>query len=126
MAIETATTSGTTTVSRDNVRQFRGIIDSVIFCQVTFEEDSIAAGLASAAVYTGVTGAAQGDFVLVSAVSDLGDDISFTAQVTAADEVTVIAQDQTEAANVSAATVGNLNLLIFRVDQNKFANASAY
>ena len=65
MAIETATTSGTTTVSRDLARQFRGIFSSVIFAQVTFEEDSIAAGLASAAVYTGVTGARQGDFVMI-------------------------------------------------------------
>ena len=125
MAIETATTSGTTTVSRDLSRQFRGIFSSVIFAQVTFEEDSIAAGLASAAVYTGVTGARQGDFVFASAVSDLGDDISFTAQVTADDEVTVIAQDQTEATNTSAATVGNLNLVILRIDPDVFATAAA-
>ena len=125
MAIETATTSGTTTVSSDNARQFGSVFSSVIVAQVTFEEDSIAAGLASAAVYTGVTGARQGDFVMVSAISDLGDDISFTAQVTADDEVTVIAQDQTEAANVSAATVGNLNLVIFRVDPNLFSAASS-
>ena len=126
MAIETATTSGTTAVSSDLSRQFRGIFTSVIFAQVTFEEDSIAAGAASAAVYTGVTGARQGDFVLVAPVSDLGDDISFTAQVTADDEVTVIAQDQTAATNTSAATVGNLNLVILRVDQTSFAAASAH
>ncbi len=126
MAIETATTSGTTTVSRDNAKQFRSIFKAVITAQVTFEEDSIAAGLASAAVYTGVTGARVGDFVLVSALSDLGDDISFTAQVTADDEVTVIAQDQTAATNTSAATVGNLNLLVLRVDPAVFSNAAAF
>ncbi len=126
MAIETATTSGTTRVSSDNARQFRAIFKAVIMCQVTFEEDSIAAGLASAAVYTGVTGARVGDFVLVSPLSDLGDDISFTAQVTADDEVTVIAQDQTEATNTSAATVGNLNLLVLRVDANVFAAADSF
>ncbi len=124
MAIETATTSGTTAVSKDAARQFGSVFKTVIVCQVTFEEDSIAAGLASAAVYTGVTGARQGDFVLVSALSDLGDDISFTAQVTADDEVTVIAQDQTEAANISAATVGNLNLLVLRVDPALFSGAA--
>lgn len=125
MAIETATTSGTTTVSRDDSRQFRGLVNSVIFAQVSFEEDSIAAGASSAAVYTGVTGARQGDFVLVSAVSDLGDDISFSGQVTADDEVTVIATDCSAATNTSAATVGNLNLIVLRVDQVVFANASA-
>ena len=125
MAIETATTSGTTTVSRDLARQFRGVFSSVIVAQVTFEEDSIAAGAASAAVYTGVTGARQGDFVLVSPLSDLGDDISFTAQVTASDEVTVIAQDQTAATNTSAATVGNLNLVILRVEPLLFSAAAA-
>jgi hypothetical protein len=125
MAIETATTSATTAVSKDNARQFQAIFTSVIMAQVSFEEDSIAAGLASAAVYTGVTGARVGDFVLVAPVSDLGDDISFTAQVTGNDEVTVIAQDQTEAANISAATVGNLNLLVLRVDQGVFTAAAS-
>lgn len=124
MAIEVATTSGTTAVSSDVARQFGAVFKTVIVAQVTFEEDSIAAGLASAAVYTGVTGARQGDFVLVSPLSDLGDDISFTAQVTADDEVTVIAQDQTAATNTSAATVGNLNLLVLRVDPALFSGAA--
>ena len=126
MAIETADTSGTTSVSSDNPRQFRDVFKTVIFCQVTFEEDSIGAGAASAAVYTGVTGARQGDFVLVAPVSDLGDDISFTAQVTANDEVTVIAQDQTAAPNTSAATVGNLNLVVLRVEATSFSAAGAF
>jgi len=126
MAIETATTSGTTRVSSDNARQFRSIFKAVVMCQVTFEEDSIAAGASSAAVYTGVTGARQGDFVLVSALSDLGDDIIFTAQVTADDEVTVIATDASAATNTSAATVGNLNLLVLRVDAGVFSAAGSY
>ena len=125
MAIETATTSGTTGVSKDNARQFQAVFTSVIIAQVTFEEDSIAANKASAAVYTGVTGARQGDFVLVAAVSDLGDDIAFSAQVTADDEVTVIAYDGSGGANTSAATVGNLNLLVLRVDQGVFGAAAS-
>jgi len=126
MAIETATTATTTGASSDNARQFGAVFKAVIAARVAFEEDSIAAGAASAAVYTGITGARQGDFVLVSAVSDLGDDISFTAQVTANDEVTVIAQDQTAATNTSAATVGNLNILVLRIDDNLFLNAASY
>lgn len=126
MAIETATTSGTTSVSRDDAVQFQGLFKSVVWARVTFEEDSIAAGASSAAVYTGMTGARQGDFVLVSAISDLGDDIIFTAQVTANDEVTVIATDASAATNTSAATVGNLNLVVLRVDDSKWTNASSY
>ena len=126
MAIDTATTSGTTKVSSDNARQFQAIFKAVVVCRVTFEEDSLGAGLATAAVYTEVTGARVGDFVLVAPLSDLGDDISFTAQVTANDEVTVIAQDQTAATNTSAATVGNLNLCVLRVDPGLFAAASSF
>lgn len=37
MAIETATTSGTTSVSRDDARQFGALFTTVIVCQVTFE-----------------------------------------------------------------------------------------
>ena len=125
MAIETATTSGTTSVSKDNARQFQAIFTSVIMARVTFEEDSIAANKASAAVYTGITGARVGDFVLVSVISDLGDDIAFSAQVTDSDEVTVIAYDASGGANTSAATVGNLNLLVLRVNQDVFLAASS-
>ena len=125
MAIETATTSGTTSVSKDDARQFRAVFETVIIAQVTFEEDSIAANKASAAVYTDVTGARQGDFVLVAAISDLGDDIAFTAQVTADDEVTVIAYDGSGGANISAATVGNLNLVVLRINPGVFVNAAA-
>ena len=125
MAIESATTATVTELSTDNSKQFQAIFKSVIFARVAFEEDSIAANKASAAVYTGVTGARQGDFVLVAAVSDLGDDIAFSAQVTADDEVTVIAYDGSGGANTSAATVGNLNLLVLRVDQGVFGAAAS-
>ena len=125
MAIESATTATVTGQSASNSKQFRALFNRVIAVRVAFEEDSIAAGLASAAVYT-VNGAEQGEFVLVSAISDLGDDISFSGQVTAANEVTVIAQDASEATNTSAATVGNLNILVLGVDAALFGNASSF
>ena len=124
MAIETATTATVTALSASQARQFQGLFSRVIFARVAFEEDSIAAGASSAAVYTGFTGAEQGDFVLVSAVSDLGDDIIFTGQVTAADEVTVVATDASAATNVSAATVGALNIVVLGVDNNMFVGAA--
>lgn len=125
MAITTADTAGTTGVSNDVARQFGAVFRTVLIARVTWEDDTVAAGLAASGVYTGITGARQGDFVLVAPVSDLGDDLSFTAQVTADDEVTVIVQDQTAATNTSAATVGNLNLLILRVDPALFSAAAA-
>ena len=92
MAIESATTATKTGQTSASARQFGAVFTRVIAVRVAFEEDSIAAGLASAAVYT-VNGAEQGDFVLVAAISDLGDDITFTGQVTDANQVTVVAQD---------------------------------
>lgn len=125
MAIETATTAAVTGTSSDNARQFGAVFTSIIAVRVTFEEDSIDDTSASAAVYT-VTGAAQGDFVLVSAVSSLGDDMQFTGQVTDANQVTVVVYNGAGAANTAAATVGNLNIIVLRVDPNLFLNAAAY
>lgn len=120
MAIESATTA-TLTRSKKQSLQFQGLFDYVIPAKVVFEEDSIAAGASSAAVYT-VPGCKQGDFVLVGVEADLGDDIIFTAQCTATDEVTVIATDGSAATNISAATAVNVNLLILGVD-NAYFNA---
>ena len=125
MAITTADTAAVTTISSDNPRQFGDIFESVIFAELTWEDDTVAAGLAASGTYTGITGARQGDFVMVAPVSDLGDDLSFTAQVTADDEVTIIVQDQTAATNTSAATVGNINLVVLRINAGKFAAAGA-
>lgn len=125
MAIESATTAAVTGASSANARQFQALFSRVIPVRVTFEEDSIASGQSSAAVYT-VPGAVVGDFVVVAALSDLGDDIIFTAQVTAANEVTVIATDGSGATNTSAATVGNLNLLVLGVDAGIWNNAASY
>lgn len=123
MAIESATTATVTAASAANARNLRSLFDRVLFARVAFEEDSIAAGASSAAVYT-LVGVQQGDFVLVSAVSDLGDDIIFTGQATAADEVTVVATDASAATNVSAATVGNLNIVVLGVSDNAFVGAA--
>lgn len=125
MAIESATTATKTGQTASNAKQFTAVFNRIIAVRVAFEEDSIAAGASSAAVYT-VNGAALGDFVLVSAISDLGDDISFSGQVTAANEVTVIATDCSAATNTSAATVGNLNVLVLGVDNDLFTNAASY
>ena len=125
MAIETATTAAVSKLSTSSSRQFRSVIERVIVAKVTFEEDSIAAGASSAAVYT-ITGAALGDFVLVNPMTDLGDDIIFTASVTAANEVTVIATDASAATNTSAATVGNLNIMVLGVDADVFAHADSF
>ena len=125
MAFESATSATKTGQTASNAKQFNGLFNRLIAVRVAFEEDSIAAGASSAAVYT-VNGAALGDFVLVSAISDLGDDIIFTAQVTAANEVTVIATDASAATNTSAATVGNLNILVLGVDADLFNNAASY
>lgn len=123
MAITTADTAAVTGSGSANAKQFQAIFNRVIISRVTWEDDTVAAGLACAGVYTGITGARQGDFVLVAPISDLGDDLSFSAQVTADDEVTVIVQDQTAATNTSAATVGNLNLIVLGVDAALFNNA---
>jgi hypothetical protein len=125
MAIETATTSTEVGVASANARQFRGLFDYVIPAKVNFEEDSIAAGASSAAVYT-VLGAQLGDFVLVAANSDLGDDLIFTAQVTDANEVTVVATDASAATNTSAATVGTLYLLVLGLNRGAFDNAASF
>jgi len=125
MAIESATTATKTGQSASNAKQFRGIFDRVIAVRVAFEEDSIAAGQSSAAVYT-VTGAALGDFVMVSPISDLGDDLIFTGHVTDANQVTVIATDASGATNTSAAVVGNLNVIVLGANANVFNNASSF
>jgi len=125
MAIESATTATKTGQSASNSKQFQAVFNRVIAVRVVFEEDSIAAGASSAAVYT-VNGAEQGDFVQVAAISDLGDDIIFTGQVTAANEVTIIATDASGATNTSAATAGNLNIVVLGIDANLFNNASSF
>ena len=123
MAITTADTAAVTAFSSSNSKQFQGLFNRVILARLTWEDDTVAAGLACAGVYTGITGARQGDFVMVAPVSDLGDDLSFTAQVTADDEVTLIVQDQTAATNTSAATVGNVNLIVLGIDSALWDNA---
>lgn len=125
MAIETATTATVTAQSSANAKQFQGLFDEVITARVVLEEDSIASGASSAAVYT-IQGAQQGDFVLVAMIDDAGDDILVSAQVTAANEVTVIVTDGSAGANTALATAINVNLLILRPNADLFDNAGSY
>jgi hypothetical protein len=125
MAIESATTATKTGQTASNAKQFQALFNRVIAVRVVFEEDSIASGASSAAVYT-VNGAAFGDMVLVAPLTDLGDDIRFSGHVTAANEVTVIATDCSAATNTSAATASNLNVLVLGVDNDLFSNAASY
>lgn len=125
MAIESATTATKTGQSASNSKQFQAVFDHIIATRVVFEEDSIASGASSAAVYT-INGAVFGDMVLVAPLTDLGDDIRFTGHVTAANEVTVIATDCSAATNTSAATAGSLNVLVLGVDAALFNNASSF
>lgn len=123
MAIESATTATVTGVSSMNARQFQSLFSRILFARVAFEEDSIADTSASAAVYT-LPGVKQGDIVLVSAVSDLGDELSFSGSVTDTDEVTIFVYNGKGAASTKAATVGNLNIIVLGVEDNMFLGAA--
>lgn len=125
MAIESATTATVTGTSGKDRRQFQNVFDEVIIARVVLEEDSIASGASSAAVYT-VAGAEPGDFVLVAIIDDAGDDILVSAQVTAANEVTVIVTDGSAGANTALATAVNVNLVILKANDDLFDNASSY
>ena len=125
MAIQTATAVTKTGQSASNSKQFRMVFDRVIPARVTFDHNSLASGTSAAGVYT-ITGAVVGDFVLVAVQADLGDDIIFTAQVTATDEVTVIATDASAATNTSAATAVDVNLLVLGASAGLFDNAGSF
>lgn len=125
MAIEAATTATVTAVSTANAKQFQHLFDYVIAARVVLEEDSIASGASSAAVYT-ITGANPGDFVMAAIIDDAGDDILVSAQVTAANEVTVIVTDGSAGANTALATAVNVNLIVLGVNDGLFDNAGSY
>lgn len=84
-----STTVGTTKVASSGARQFQDVFSAVIPFTVTLTEASIAtgaAGLSSGDIT--VTGAALGDFVLMTPEADIVDGI-VAATVTAANTVTV-------------------------------------
>lgn len=86
MAAE-ATTIASVSAGQESARQFQGVFDTVIPFKFTATEASIASGAVSAGDVT-VPGAALGDFVLVASRSDIAD-LVLSAQVTAANTVTV-------------------------------------
>lgn len=82
-----ATTIANTNAGRSDARQFQDVFSAVIPFTFTATEASIATGAVSAGDIT-VTGAALGDFVMVSPKSDIAD-LTVDAEVTAANTVTV-------------------------------------
>ena len=86
MAAE-ATTISNTNAGTAKRYQFQGVFAGAIPFTFTATEASIASGATSAGDVT-VTGAALGDFVLVASESDIAD-LVVTAQVTAANTVTI-------------------------------------
>lgn len=92
MAAEAATI-GTTAVSRSQSQQFRGVFSDAIVFTAVVTEASIASGAVSAGDIT-VPGAALGDFVMLASKSDIAD-LVVTAQVTAANTVTITLANNT-------------------------------
>jgi hypothetical protein len=92
MAAE-ATTISATNVGPAAHRQFQDVFQKVIPFFFTATEASIASGAVSAGDVT-VPGAALGDFVLLASKSDIAD-LVITAQVTAANTVTVTLANNT-------------------------------
>lgn len=125
MAIGTLETKTVTGASKSVSRQFQGMFSRVIFARLVVKETSLGAGLSSSGAFT-VPGAQLGDFVLVAPRTDLGDDVVFSAQVTATDEVTLILSDATEAANTSANADSDVNIVVLGVDDNMFVGAASW
>ena len=125
MAISAATAVTKTGQSTASARQFQAMFDRVISVRGTLDHNSLGAGLSAAGVYT-VNGAAFGDFVLVSFLTDVGDDMFLTGQVTAANEVTVILTDGSAATNTSANAAAAINILVLGVNATHFTNAASY
>lgn len=85
-------------------RQFQGLFDAVPFT-FTFDSTSLADGAGATIAVTGVTGAALGDFVIVSASVDLID-LTVTAYVQAANTVEVRVQNEAGAARDTGPVTG--------------------
>ena len=111
MAIEAATAAAVVLNAQENPRQFQDLFTVIPFT-FTFDEDSIASGAASAGDIT-VTGAALGDFVLVSCLIDLVD-IHVSGFVQSANTVTIIAQELGLGTNTVLAGNESFNGLILK------------
>ena len=123
MAIESATIASTAAASK-NARQFQDLFDYAIPFEFNLDEDSIASGASSAGDVT-VTGAKLGDFCLVAIEAD-ADDLIVTANVTAADTVTVIVTDGSAAANTTLAGNPRVRGLVLGTNSNIWDNAASY
>ena len=94
-------------VGREDPRQFRELFKAVIPFSATVDFSSAADAETQASDIT-VTGAALGDLVLASINVDVAD-LTFDAQVTAANTVTVTVNNNTGGAvNLASATVKGL------------------
>lgn len=125
MAIGTATIASTALAS-ENQRQLNQLFDAVIPFECNLDLDTIAAGLSAAGVVT-VTGAKLGDFVLV-AIEGAGacDGFGVSAQVTDANEVTIIVTDGTAATNTALAGNPRVRGLVLSTDSGVWDNVASY
>ncbi len=112
-----AATIATKTQAAELEKQFQGLFTVIPF-RVNVDEDSIADQAASAGNIT-VTGAALGDFVLITPRVDSGD-LLITATVTAANTVTVVFGNLTAGAVTSLAANPSFNGLVLKPDQAIF------
>lgn len=115
MAIEAATAAAVALESGLIRKQFQGLF-SIIAFTFTFDENSIGSGAASAGDIT-VAGAQFGDFVLVAPTFDIID-IVLSAFVSAANTVTIIAEEVGLGANTTLNANATYNGLILRPNQN--------
>lgn len=119
MATETPTTLTVGTVAPKGGKQFQGLFNVIPFT-FNFEEDSIAAGVASSGTIA-VAGAEIGDLVLVSMAQAPGELIAY-GSVTAADTVRVGAFNvDTGGASTVLATVGKGKGVVLKFKDNVFA-----
>lgn len=98
-----ATTAGTPVKSLPQKRQFQAVFPAVITATVTLTESSIAAAKASQTTFS-VPGAALGDMVLISSMTNTVY-VLLTAKVSAADTISVslLNQDSTDASTTFSA-----------------------
>ena len=119
MATETPTTLTIGTAGSKGPKQFQGLFDVIPFT-FNFEEDSIAAGVASSGVVA-VAGASIGDLVLVSMAQAPGEIIAY-GSVDAAGSVRVGAFNvDTAGAATDLATVGKGKGVVLKFKDNVFA-----
>jgi len=83
-------------------RQFQDVFEDVLTTSATIDFGSVADGNEAASDVT-VTGAALGDFVLVSCAVDLAD-LQMSASVTAADTVSIVVSSSGDTVDLASTT----------------------